>query len=73
MHFYESYYLEGMVNFDIINALGQKTEQIQNLVLFWDWGNKPKSAISGNLSKMAMFEQLNDQPLLNSKYSLTPQ
>jgi hypothetical protein len=28
---------------------------------------KPKSLISGNLSKMAMFEQLNDQLLLNSK------
>ena len=28
---------------------------------------KPKSVISGNLSKMAMFEQLNDQLLQSSK------
>jgi hypothetical protein len=44
-----------------------KTEQIQNLVLFWDFCKKPKSVVSGNLSKMAMFEQLDDQLLLNSK------
>jgi hypothetical protein len=28
-----------------------KTEQIQNLALFWDCCKKPKSVISGNLSK----------------------
>ena len=37
-----------------------KTEEIQNLVLVWDCGKKAKSVISGYLSKMAMFEQLND-------------
>jgi hypothetical protein len=30
-----------------------KTEQIQNLALFWDCCKKPKSVISGNLSKNA--------------------
>ena len=33
---------------------------------------KQKSVISGSLSKMPMFEQLNDQLLLTSKQSLTP-
>ena len=28
-----------------------KTEQIQNLALFWDCCKRPKSVISGNLSK----------------------
>ena len=28
-----------------------KTYQIQNLALFWDWCKRPKSVISGNLSK----------------------
>ena len=28
-----------------------KTEQIQNLALFWDCCKEPKSVISGNLSK----------------------
>ena len=30
-----------------------KTEPIQNLALFWDCWKKPKSAMSGNLSKNA--------------------
>ena len=40
---------------------------LQNLAQFWDCSKRPKSVISGNLSKMAMFEQLNDQLPLNSK------
>ena len=59
MHYYESYSIEGMVNFDISIAY-VKTEQIQKLVL-----KKPKSAISVICQKMAMFEH--DQLLLNSK------
>ena len=38
-----------MVNFDITNALGQNWGNSE----FWDFCNKPKSAISGNLSKNA--------------------
>ena len=49
-----------------------KTEQIQNLTLFWDCCKKPKPVISGNLPKMAVDEQLNDQLLVNLKWSLTP-
>ena len=53
MPFYESYSIEGMANFDISNALGQ-------IILFWDCCKMSKSIILDNLSKMAMFEQLND-------------
>ena len=41
-----------------------KTEQIQNLALFWDCCKRPKSVIC---QKTAMFEQLNDQLVVNSK------
>ena len=40
---------KSMVNFYIVNALGQN--QIQILALFWDCCKMPKSVISCNLSK----------------------
>ena len=39
-----------MVNFYIVRALG-KTWQFRNFALFWDCSKRPKSLISGNLSK----------------------
>ena len=39
-----------MINFYIINAFGQNLT-IQNFALFWDCCKRPKSVVSGNLSK----------------------
>ena len=52
--------------FYIINALGQNLADSESYQ-FLDCYKRPKSVISGNLSKMIVFEQLNDQLLVDSK------
>ena len=57
---------KGIVNFYIVNALDQNlanSESCPILILF----QRPKSVVQVFFQKIALFEQLNDQLLVNSK------